>query len=222
MRLTKKEEKLIPVLKWGYTSDRKSVVSKAINWACGGAFAHSIIVYEWRTKSGRVVKTEYYESKATGLTFTPRDVVTPITIIDGLRGPLPISKLYDWHSEDPSNHRIFIHEIHGLTPTEVQVSVDFLDAHVGRVRYDRLQILKNANYLLTGLCGLRQTRNAAKWTCSETQIKTVPARVARWMGCGPEFTAEESVPSSRKAHQGNMENAKRWNLHATGQLVGKL
>lgn len=201
---------------FGYSVDRNSLGSRAICYAAGGAWAHSFIIFEYREKTrgkkaGRILCREYYESRVTPCKFTDREGVER-NITDGLRGPLPYSGLEKWVESDRKNHRHVKQPVFGHSQEDVLRARDMLDELIkeGKSSYAKIQIYKNAKYLMLGNAGWAFTRTPEDITCCEIQYLCLNDEAYRFCGAG-RYTLDQTFPSGNKWHLGNFENVNRWN-----------
>ena len=165
-----------------FTADSSSFVSRRVCALTGGDFSHVGIVFYKET-----APAEYFEAwhKKEGAGK------------NGLRGPLPLEKLARWQIEKPGARRFELMPANGFLPiTEAEAVYMRLElmAARNRVKYAGLQILQNLVALRLGLQISLRRGGAAKWTCSETVIRCLPARLWKYFDI-PTYSAAFIAPS---------------------------
>ena len=165
-------------------------VAWAIRTGSRGKWSHSIAAF------GSGDRPEfYYESRSNKVAqLTKYHGIVEKT---GVRGPIPISRLYQWHDKNPRKHKYNIQLVKGVTTSECHDAIEMLDRACGYITYDSRQIIQNARYMLTGNMGRRNSINSLKWTCSETAFKCLPMRMQIEAGLGSRFMYDWISPSGK-------------------------
>jgi len=151
-------------LKLGFTDDRSLLTSKTIRKVTGGPSHVLVEVFEV-TDGGRH-DHYYFESMAT---------VDKTTHKNGVRGPLPASKLAAWLAEKPASRTLV--EVPGngylpLTQEEAAAAVSHMKDATRLIHYAGLQLVGNfvAATLKTRLTF--GSGSPLKWTCCEMPVRT--------------------------------------------------
>jgi hypothetical protein len=184
--------------------DYKDMVHRFIRFGTKGDYGHTLVAFE--DAKGR---RWYYESISKVNTFVGPDGKDHTK--NGVRGPLPITRLEAWCCAKSRQRNYLLLEIKGLVPEEISAMQNFLVDAVPRIRYAKFQIAQNALYLMTGRLGGVKTMSPDKWTCSETACRSLPTRVKMAIGVG-EFCYDWVCPSGRKGF-GLLEKIEEWNEH---------
>ncbi|MBM4092039.1 MAG: hypothetical protein FJ276_21795 [Planctomycetes bacterium] len=169
----------------GFTTDMADPLCMAIRRLTGGAFSHCFPMFVH--DDGR---TEYFES------IWKCD---PDTGKTGVRGPLPISRLADWHAENPLMHVVETQPISGylpLTDAEVRAAWDICLVAVPTIHYAKLQIGQNWLEARTGIYITKRSKTQ-RWTCSEHVARCMPARLAYYFGW-PDVDVNRLAPSGTR------------------------
>ncbi len=153
---------------FGYTNNSKSVGNWAIRVGTGGSWAHTLVMFTYDDGS-----QSYYESISSVREIKAYD--GQVYRKNGVGGPFPIGKLYQWVNAKPSKRTVHFQEVLGLTQDEIIEAEKFLQRHVPNIKYAKLQILQNARTLLTGRMGSAKRISPHAWTCSETDVRCMPA-----------------------------------------------
>ena len=162
----------------------------AIRTGSRGKWSHSIAAF------GSGDRPEfYYESRSSTVQIMTK--YHGIREKSGVRGPKPISRLYQWHDKNPRKHLFQIQRVKGVTTAECEAAIEMLDRACGTIEYAPIQIAQNAKMMMTGMLGLRSTISDDKWTCSETAFKALPLRMQAEAGSGTRFVHDWISPSGK-------------------------
>lgn len=165
-----------------FTADSSSFISRKICALTRGEFSHVGIVFYEATKPA-----EYFES------WHKKDAAEK----NGLRGPLPLEKLAQWQMEKPQYRRFELMPANGFLPiTETEAGYMRLELMAARagIKYAGLQILQNLIALRLGLQISLRRGGARRWTCSETVVRVLPARIWKYFDI-PTYSADFIAPS---------------------------
>lgn len=171
-------------MKWGYTVDRGEFIPRLICRVTNGYFSHAFPIF--------------YPDDAPPFYFESVWKKDAVTGKNGIRGPLPLSKVHVWIAEDhrhafalqPADPNQYL----PFTPEEVQRAHKMAQAAVGTVRYASAQILRN---LITQRLGIRISSawgSPNRWTCSEFCVRLIPGWAAKFFGW-PNLTTDDIPPS---------------------------
>jgi len=174
-------------MRWGYTVDTGEFLSRMIAKITQDRWSHVFPVFY----SDNHAEPYYYES------IWSKDKDTGKT---GVRGPRPLSKVWDWMQEDTSRHLHTMQPTTGFlpfTPTECEAAKSRLIAATYDVKYARSQIALNYLMQMTGIRLAFRLGSTRRWTCSETCVRVTPRRLQHYFGI-PNLSADDIPPSGNK------------------------
>lgn len=173
-------------MRYGYTANYAELATKAICRVSGGPYSHCFPIF--------------YNEEHRPMYFESISKVDPHTHKTGVRGPYPLSNVVEWQAELPSHRRFTMQPLSGflpLTTNEVGRAWKLLGASVHDIRYAPLQIIQNWLTQRTGLRISYKQGSIARWTCSETCVRILPARLWFWFD-QLNVNADDIVPSGNK------------------------
>ena len=163
-----------------YTAIRRNFVSWIIRRVTGGPYSHVGIYFV----DHRAPHDVYFESHWDKWEKNGKS---------GVRGPLPLVKLQAWGATD-SRHILKIQDALPVTEDEALDMFVALDDATRSIHYARLQLLKNWVRARLGLMWYWGHGSDRHWTCSETAVRVLPARL--WSHYGiPDKIADGIMPS---------------------------
>jgi len=171
-------------MRFGYSSDFSQLSTWAINRVTGG-HAHCFVIFH----NGR--REFYFES-----IFLKKYDWKIDGYKNGVRGPIDFCHVVDWVKEKPEKRKLMLQPYPGFLPfseDEVLTAFNLLSKSVHTIHYAPLQIVSNWIAARTGL-EIRYWRTGAKrWTCSETNFRTLPNWAWKYYGL-PDVTADSMAP----------------------------
>ena len=173
-------------MQFGYTTDRRTLVGRAVCYVTAGPWSHCLTIFRG------MGEPFYFESigkwdKTTGKT--------------GVRGPIPLKNLQDWVGEAPG--RSFATQPAGkatlpFAEAHCEAVYDMLCEAVHDIGYAYLQCANNWLESRTGIyihIGHKLSRR--DWTCSELCTHCIPS--IWWKEYGLLYArADEIVPSGNQ------------------------
>jgi len=150
---------------YGYSADASEAVTKAICHVTGGPFSHCFIVF--------------YDDNGPAFYFESISKKDKSTGKDGLRGPIPIERLYEWRDKKPASRMVELSGVVPYTEDEVDAVYKFLCEHVHDVYYSRLNCFNNwveRRLHIYMHCTWFKRKDRVYWHCSQTCMNTVPDR----------------------------------------------
>ncbi len=163
-----------------YTSVKGNFVSALIRRITGGKYSHVGVYF-----LNHIAANDAYFESHWGR--------WPGNGKSGVRGPLSLAKLMDWGEADSRN---LLH-IQAPLPVTVDEAIDMfvaLQYATRNIHYAKLQLLKNWVRARLGLMWYFGHGSSRHWTCSETALQVLPARL--WPHYGiPDIIADGIMPS---------------------------
>jgi len=159
-------------MRFGYSVDLTSIVSRGICRVTDGDYAHCFAVFDEAEGD-----PFYFESISK--TVKHRSEAGVDLWKDGVRGPVPLKNLEGWAAEKPTKHIYELTDYLPFTDEEIQETYRMLCIACHDIQYATLQC---ANNWVESRLGIYATtkwfRNAGThWNCSETLMRTcIPPR----------------------------------------------
>lgn len=192
-------------MRFAFTDDG-SLVAKAIRRVTGGEYSHCLI--EFLIGDNRC----YFESRSNNVNiiigydqFGNHKYIRK----NGIRGPLPMSKLHSWYLKSEKRKMITFPSDGWLpvTDEEVQWAYSMLCEKRSHVRYAHTQIIRNLFENMFGSnFGWKRT-SPNTWTCSETALETMPRKY--WHYFLPSGMSPDAIVPSGMKNPSILEGAKR-------------
>lgn len=169
-------------MRMGYLVDLSTATGKLIPRVSGGMYSHVIVEFLEGNNS------VYFES------IWKKDKDTGKT---GVRGPIAMSKIHEWVSENPKNrhyHRQLKAGWLPLTVDEAEAAYNASCAAVHDIEYAKLQILQNWVERRLSLYIHIGKGSDKNWTCCELPLRIFPSRVWKYFEL-LNYTADDFAPS---------------------------
>ena len=159
-------------MRFGYSVDRASLISRRICAVTGGDYAHCFVVFD--ESEGEPFYFESISKKVTHKSPAGVDVWK-----NGVRGPIVLDNLIEWSKEKPTVRMYEISDYIPVTDNEARQSYRRLCAACHDIEYATLQCANNwiesrlGIYIATNWFKTSQTH----WNCSEALMRTcIPVR----------------------------------------------
>lgn len=191
-------------MRWGLSSDTRTLFTRLYRQVTGGDYCHVFPIFY----TAEPAEPIYFES------IWKKDERTGKT---GVRGPYPLSKVYDWAAAGQGRqfHTLPVVDYLPFTDDECEAAYKILAWAEHAITYAPLQIVQNwvAQRLRLHFHVGRGSRT--RWTCSETCMRVVPPRLWGWYGM-LDSRADDVAPSGKKCV--SIENSTRKLLAQKGTI----